>query len=351
MGLGLLAVFTLGACHRKESGHHEVLMLTHPLQQDTTITREYTGQIKSCKNFKVIAADHGYLETSHLKEGQQVKAGDVMFKIMPGGYKTALNRAESEAEVAKTAFEAMERRQKKQEASDNDVARAKAQWDDKLAQVKVAQSDEGLSMIKAPFSGMVGRLTLPEGSLVSKGTLLTTLTDNSEMWVYFNVREPESREYAAQGQPEENKQVALVLANGKTFDQPGRVNGTEAKLDADDGPTTFRAVFPNPTGVLRNGASGIIRMRKTIKQAVLVPQSATIEKRDHHYVFVVGKDHVMKQRQVTISAEVGDLFVVSDGVGVGDTIIFAGLGQAKDGAKAEGGEFEEPEKAFAHLKQ
>lgn len=350
MGVCLMAAFTLGACHSKKGGHAAVMVLTHPLQQDTTISREYGCQINSCKNIKVLATERGYLKTGDLKEGQHVKAGDVLFKIVPGSSRIALNRAEAVAEVAKAVFENTAQRLKNQQATDQELSEAKDQWDEKLALVKVAQNDESVNTIQAPFSGLMGRLLLPEGSLVDQDAVLTTLTDNSEMRAFFNVSEAEYREYAAQGQPEHNKQVTLVLANGRIFDEPGSLNVTEGKVDAQSGMTSLRADFANPTGLLRNGESGIVRVWKMIRQAVLVPQNATFEKRGHHYVFVVGKDQVMKQREIKISAELESLFVVSEGVGADDTIVFAGLGLAKDGAKAEGVEFEAPEKAFAHLK-
>ncbi|MFZ2279653.1 MAG: efflux RND transporter periplasmic adaptor subunit [Prosthecobacter sp.] len=350
MGACLMAAFTLGACHSKKGGHAAVMVLTHPLQQDTTISREYACQINSCKNIKVLATGRGYLELGKLKEGQHVNAGDVMFKIVPGSKRTALNRAEAVAEVAKGVFENTERRLKNQQATDQELSEAKAQWDEKLELVKAAQNDADVNTIKAPFSGLMSRLLLAEGSLVDQGAVLTTLSDNSEMQVIFNVSEAESREYAAQAQSGENKQVTLVLANGKIFEQPGRLNVAEAKADEQSGMTPLHADFANPTGLLRNGESGIVRVWKMIKQAVLVPQKATFEKRGHHYVFVVGKDQVMQQREIQISAELEDLFMVSEGVGADDMIVFAGMGLAKDGAKAEGAEFEAPEKAFAHLK-
>jgi len=346
--LCLMAVFALGACHSKKGGHAEVMILTRPLQQDTTVSREYGCQINSCKNIKVTAPKRGYLKTGDLKEGQHVNAGDVMFRIEPGASRMALNRAQAEAQVAKLAFENTERRLKSHDATDQELSLAKAAWHDKLALVKMAQSDEEVSTIKAPFSGLVGRLPLPEGSLVDQGSALTMLTDNSEMLAFFNVSDMEYREYAAQ--PEQNKQVTLVLANGRIFNQPGRINSIEAKVDEQSGMTLLHADFANPTGLLRNGESGIVRMWKTIKHAVLVPKKAMFEKRNHRYVFVVGKDQVIRQREIKVSAELEDLFVVSEGVSTDDTIVLAGLGQAKDGSKAEGAEFEAPEKAFAHLK-
>ena len=140
MGVCLMAAFTLGACHAKKGGHAAVMVLTHPLQQDTTISREYACQINSRMNVKVVAPERGFLKLGNLKEGQHVNAGDVMFKIVPGSKRTALNRAEAVEQVAKAVFENTERRLKNQQATDQELSEAKDQWDEKLELVKVEEA-------------------------------------------------------------------------------------------------------------------------------------------------------------------------------------------------------------------
>lgn len=354
MCVGLLASIVLSGCHHKEAEHEEEeepqLILTRPIKRDTLVTREYVCQIRSCRNIEVRALERGYLETIFVKEGQLVKEGDPMFKILPLVYQAELKSAEAEAQVAKVEYENTKRLTENKVVSDKELAMSKAKWEQKLAEVNLAQAHLGFTSINAPFPGLMDRLRLRNGSLVNEGDLLTTLSDNSEMWVYFNVPEAEYLDYMSVVQPEERKKVELLMANGKIFNQPGRVNVIEAEFNNQTGTIPFRADFPNPDRLLRHGETGNIRMKKMVKNALLVPQKSTFEILDHHYVFVVGKDEIIKQERIHVVEEVEDLFIISSGVSVDDRIIFEGMRQARDGEKAGAYVFEEPETAFKNLK-
>ena len=162
--------------------------------------------------------------------------------------------------------------------------------------------------------------------------------------------EADDLDYSSRAATEESKNVKLVMANGEIFDQPGHVNVIEAEFNNKTGTIPFRADFPNPKGLLRHGETGSIRMQETVKNALLVPQKATFELGDEHFIFTVNKDHVIKQQKITIAKELEDLFVVSEGLTENDTIIFEGMRQAHDGAHAEDFRFEETKEAYAHLK-
>ncbi len=353
MCVGLLASIIFSGCHEKVLEHEEAvpdLILTKPLRRDTIVKREYVCQIRSCRNIEVRALERGYLETVFVKEGQLVKEGDPMFKILPLVYQAELKSAEAEAQVTKVEYENTKRLTDSKVVSDKELAMSKAKWEQKLAEVNLAQAHLGFTNISAPFPGLMDRLYLRNGSLVDEGDLLTTLSDNSEMWVYFNVPEAEYLDYMSQDQPEERKKVSLLMANGKVFDQPGRVNVIEAEFNNQTGTIPFRADFPNPNRLLRHGETGNIRMTKLAKNALLVPQKSTFEILDHHYVFVVGKDGIIKQERVHVVEEVEDLFIISSGVSVDDKIILEGMRQARDGLKAGDSKFVEPEVAFKDLK-
>lgn len=353
---GLVAGTILSGCHHEEEVHHEheehensKLIVTRPLKRDATVTREYVCQIHSRSNIEVRALERGYLEATHVKEGQHVKEGEPMFKILPLVYQAELKRAQAEAQASTVEYENTKRLADSKVVSDTELAISKAKLEKALAEVNLAQTHLGFTEIKAPFSGLMDRLNMRQGSLVDEGDLLTTLSDNSEMWVYFNVPEAEYLDYASQEQPEERKIVSLVMANGKVFGHKGRVNVIEAEFNNETGTIPFRADFPNPEGLLRHGETGNILMTKEIKGALLVPQKATFEILDHHYVFVVGKDDVVTQQRIRIGEELEDLFVVSEGVTENDRIVLEGLRHAHSGEKAEY-DFEEPEEVFQHLK-
>lgn len=352
---GLLASMAPSGCHKEQHAEteHEAeeakLITTRPLKRDTVVSREYVCQIRSCRNIEVRALERGYLERIDVKEGQQVTEGQPMFKILPLVYQAELKRAEAEAQAAQVEYENTRRLAENKVVSDTELAISKAKLEKAQAEVNLAQTHLGFTEIKAPFPGLMDRLLLRQGSLVDEGDQLTSLSDNSEMWAYFNVPEAEYLEYASTPQPEERKKVSLIMANGKRFDQPGRINVIEAEFNSETGTIPFRADFSNPSGLLRHGETGNIEMRKLVKDAILIPQKATFEILDHHYVYIVGKDDVITQQRVHIAEELEDLFIISEGLTEKDTIVLEGLRQARPGHKAEC-EFEEPEEAFKHLK-
>ncbi|MFM8359854.1 MAG: efflux RND transporter periplasmic adaptor subunit [Verrucomicrobiota bacterium] len=355
-GGSLAAALLLAGCHRAETGPgHEAhaekpkLVVSRPIKRDTLVTRDFVGRIQSSRNIEVRALERGYLEAVQVTEGQLVKEGDLMFQVMPLVYQAELKHAEAEAQAARLEYENTQRLAKGKVVSDTELAIVRAKYEKELADVNLAQAHLGFTGLKAPFPGLVDRLQVRKGSLVAEGDLLTTLSDNSEMWVYFNVPERDYLEYASETQSEDRKKVELVMANGQTFPHPGRINAIEAEFNTETGTIPFRADFPNPARLLRHGQTGTIRLTKQLKGAVLVPQKATFEVLDHHYVFLVDQDDKIVQQRIRIAEEVEDLFVVTGGITEKDKLVVEGLRGATSGGKAEY-EFLEPEKAFQNLK-
>jgi membrane fusion protein (multidrug efflux system) len=362
VGSGLLAASLLTGCKDHSSGHAEHseqghgegghaarLSVTRPLKRDTLVTRDFVCQIHSSRNIEIRALERGYLESVQVAEGQSVKEGAPLFKIQALVYQAELKRAEAEAQAAQVEFDNTRRLAETKVVSETELAIARAKLEKAQAEVNLAQTHLGFTDLKAPFPGLVDRLHVRRGSLVDEGDLLTTLSDNSEMWVYFNVPERDYLEYASEEQPDELKTVELVMANGKVFEQPGRINAIEAEFNNETGTIAFRADFKNPKGLLRHGETGSIRMRRRVKGAVLIPQKATFEVLDHHYVLLVDKDDKLVQQRVRIAEEIEDLFIVTAGAGENDKIVVEGLRQAKAGEKAQY-EFVEPAKAYENLK-
>jgi membrane fusion protein (multidrug efflux system) len=362
IGSGLLAASLLTGCKDHPAGHAEHseqghgegghaarLSVTRPLKRDTLVTRDFVCQIHSSRNIEIRALERGYLESVQVAEGQSVKEGAPLFKIQALVYQAELKRAEAEAQAAQVEFDNTRRLAETKVVSETELAIARAKLEKAQAEVNLAQTHLGFTDLKAPFPGLVDRLHVRRGSLVDEGDLLTTLSDNSEMWVYFNVPERDYLEYASEEQPDELKTVELVMANGTVFEQPGRINAIEAEFNNETGTIAFRADFKNPKGLLRHGETGSIRMRRRVKGAVLIPQKATFEVLDHHYVLLVDKDDKLVQQRVRIAEEIEDLFIVTAGAGENDKIVVEGLRQAKAGEKAQY-EFVEPAKAYENLK-
>jgi membrane fusion protein (multidrug efflux system) len=150
-------------------------------------------------------------------------------------------------------------------------------------------------------------------------------------------------------QEKDVRQIELVLADGTKFPHFGRNLRVEAKFNNETGNIPFRADFPNPNRLLRHGQTGNVLIRRVLKKAIVIPQRATFENLDKRYVYVVGKDHVVRQREIVILHEMDDLFVVKSGIGVDDRIVFEGIRQVRDGEKVEY-ELRDPELVMANQK-
>ncbi len=212
--------------------------------------------------------------------------------------------------------------------SPNEVALLGAKLAKAQAKAKLAGAELNFTNVRAPFDGIVDRLHEQQGSLIKEGDILTTLSDNSVMWVYFNVPEAQYLEYmAGLGQQKEDQQIELVLADGNKFNQIGKIGAIEAKFNNETGNIPFRADFPNPDRLLRHGQTGTVLIRRVLKDAIVIPQRATFEILDKRYVYVVGKDDVVHQREIVIENTTGmdDIFVIKSGLGVDDKIVLEGI--------------------------
>jgi membrane fusion protein (multidrug efflux system) len=212
----------------------------------------------------------------------------------------------------------------------------------------LAQTHLGFTDIRAPFDGMMDHLHVREGSLLDEGELLTTLSDNSKMWVYFNVPEAEYLDYMTSTDKKSNKEVELLLANNKRFGQIGVVEIIEGEFNNVTGNIAFRATFPNPDRLLRHGETGSILMNVPFKDVLIIPQKATFEILDKTYVFIVDKDNIVRQTEITIGAELPHLFIVDKGLKETDRILLDGIRMVKDKQKIKS-EFVVPKSVMANL--
>jgi membrane fusion protein (multidrug efflux system) len=335
----------------EEAHHDHKIFLTSPLEKDVTITQEYVCQIHSQRHIEVQALEGGYLESVPIKEGQAVKKGDLMFKIIPILYQAKLDAEVAEADVALMEWNYSKTLADQKGISLKEVALYKAKLAKAEAKKKLAQAEVDFASIKAPFDGIVDRLHDFQGSLIKEGDILTTLSDNSVMWVYFNVPEKRYLEYMAElGQGKDSPDIELELANLKEFPQKGKIGAIEAKFNPETGNIPFRADFPNPDRLLRHGQTGKVLIRRKLNGAIVIPQRATFENLAKRYVYVVNKDDVVHQREIAIQHELEDIYVINSPLGVDEKIIFEGIRQVHDGQKLENPEFIDPKKVLENLK-
>lgn len=348
----LMLLLLLNRCEHSEK--HPVkeaapeLLVTQPLRKDIELVKEYVAQIHAYRHIELRALERGYLQRVYVDEGQFVKRGQPMFKIMPNLYEVDLQKAQAEAAIVRIEYENTKALADKKIVSNNELALASAKLDKVMAEVKLAQTHLDFTNINAPFSGVMDHLDVRSGSLLDEGELLTTLSDISKMWVYFNVPEAEYLDIQSQQAPALHANVKLKLVNGKTFDQVGEIKTVEADFDNTTGNIEFRATFPNPDKLLRHGETGKIQLSIPVQQAILIPQKATFEILDQTYVYVVDADNKLAQRRVNIAAELPYVFVIKDGLQDDDKVLVEGLRKVHNGEEITA-HFEQPETVLASL--
>ena len=348
--LGLIATL-LSGCQQAETDKHEEmpkLEATIPLRDDTSVTKEYVCQIHAIRHIEVRALERGYLQKIFVDEGQMVRQGQPMFKIMPNIYQAELLKAQAEANTMNIEYLNTKGLADQKIVSPNELALAKAKLDKANAEVKLMETHLGFTDVNAPFDGIMDHLKVRNGSLLDEGALLTTLSDISKLWVYFNVPESEYLDYKMHKHDDAPVKVQLKMANGQIYNQPGVIETIEADFDNTSGNIEFRALFSNPDKLLRHGETGTILMAKPYKYAFLIPQKAVFEVMDKTYVYVVNKEEKLEQRLIIIEADLPHMFIVKDGLKDDDKVLLEGLRKVHSGEEVKI-DLKPPEKVRSEL--
>lgn len=336
------------SCKTENEKHEEVthFLVTNPIKMDTIVTKNYVAQIQSIKHIELRAQEKGYLQNIYVDEGQFVKKGQLLFQVMPNLYQADMSKAKAEAEYALIEYQNTKKLAENNVVAPNELAMAKAKLDKAKAELELSKVHLQFTQIRAPFDGIIDRFHVRLGSLVEEGELLTNLSDNNQMWVYYNVPEAEFLDYKTKAEKMPN--VKLLMANGAYFENLGVVETIEADFNNETGNISFRATFPNPKGLLRHGETGNVEMPIDLKNALLIPQKATFEVLDKKYVYVIDKDNRVKSREITIVAELPHIFAVKEGLSENDKILLEGLRLVKENDKIEC-KLEDPKHVISHL--
>jgi membrane fusion protein (multidrug efflux system) len=348
---GLFALVCLTSCTTKkeEKEEAEKFTVTNPVRIDTSFTKEYVSQIKSVRNIELRAQEKGFLQNIYVDEGQFVKKGQLLFKIMPNMYQAELLKAQAEQKSVEIELQNSKLLADKNIVSKNELSVAQAKLQSAKAEVALAKLHLSFTEIRAPFDGTIDRIPLKLGSLIDEGELLTSLSDNSQMFAYFNVSEPEYLQYQTDVKDRADNKVSLVLANGDIFKEKGNVEVIESEFNNETGNIAFRARFPNSAKLLRNGETGQVQMMVPLKNAIVIPQKATYEIQDKKYVFVVDKNNKVNSREITITGEIPDLYVIKTGLTENDKILLEGVQKVKENDKIKF-EYQAPQTVIDHLR-
>jgi membrane fusion protein, multidrug efflux system len=338
MLMGLFTAISFTACnHKKEEKKEEAakLPVTTPILMDTTLTKDYITEIQSLQNIEVRARVKGYLESIKVDEGQRIESGTMMFTIRSREYEAEL--AKAQAKVATTELEMQNVRTlaEKNIVSQTELGLAVAKLNEAKAEQGIAEAELTFTKIAAPFSGVVDRLKFKVGSLIDEGTLLTSLSNNREVYAYFNVSEKEYLDYKAKGKDKEKTIISLLLANGQPHKYKGIIETIEGEFDKNTGSIAFRAKFPNPDLLLKHGETGKVLLPVELRNALVIPQKATFELQDKIYVFVVDKDNVVKSRNIIVKQKLSNLYVIESGLTINEKILLEGVQTVKENDKIE----------------
>lgn len=317
---------------------------------DREIPVYYSATVRGRQDIDIYPQISGTVSELCITEGQQVDEGQTLFIIDQVPYKAALQTAEANVVAAKAGVSTAKlvRDSKKQlfrrkvvsqfdlSSAQNQLLTAEAQLAQAEAQRVSAANNLSYTVVKAPSKGVVGTLPFRVGALVGPSAKLTTVSDNSEMYIYFSMTENQllnlTRRYGSTAATLQNMpDVQLQLSDGSLYDHSGRVESISGVIDASTGSVQLRAAFPNKNGLLHSGGSGNIILPSVYKDCIVIPQTATFEIQDKVYVYKVidGKasSAMIDVEKITNGRE----YIVRSGLEPGETIVAEGVGLLREG--------------------
>ena len=320
---------------------------TSSMQMQTT----YPATIKGVQDVQICPKVQGFITQINVKEGQTVGAGQVLFVLDNATYQAqvrqaqaSVNTAQAQCNTSKLSYENSQKLFEsgvigdfELQSSANSYEQAKASLS--AAQATLANAKEMLSFcyVKSPASGVVGTLPYKIGTLVNTSTVMTTVSNNSSMEVYFSVTEKDALEMS-KGEGGQNAAVSkfppvkLKLADGTLYNLDGTVTKMSGVIDAATGSVQMIALFQNPQRVLKSGGSGAIVIPHSNSSAIIIPQSAVSEVQNKKFVYLLGADNKVKYSEITVAPQNDGMnYIVTGGLKTGDKYVTNGITKLSDG--------------------
>ena len=355
----LLPVVILSCASRQqnegdEPKHYELLTVT---TSDHELTTEYAASLKGQQDIRIIPRIEGYLQGIYVKEGEQVKEGQLLFRVDAATYRAAVETATANVqqmtaalEKAQLEYEGKQKLRAKNVISDyelasskSDLAVAKANLAAAQAALTSARNDLSYTELRSPSDGIVGRIRYRKGDFVSPNLQegLTIVADNRHIRAYFSMSEIVLMDYLSEHKTMEAAvnqmpEVRLLLPNGQFYSQTGRVESISGIVDETTGAVSVCALFDNRDGILLSGGTGKIVMPAVRKNAIVIPQEATYEIQDKVYVMKVVDGRATASIIEVESQNDGQNYVVTSGLKEGDVIVAKGAGFVGEGERVKG---------------
>ena len=353
--LWALAALLFVSCGQKEkdmgeAGNDYAVVTLQP--KDIELSTAYPATIKGMQDIEIRPKVSGYLTQLLVDEGATVRKGQALFKIDDVQYQAAVNQAQASVNVVKAnintqklTVENKKMLHSKQIISDydlqtaiNQLASLEAQLQQAEAALQSARDNLRYCTVTSPGDGVVGVIPYRVGSLVSASSAqpLTTVSSINEMYVYFSMTEKQllalTREQGGLNEAMKNMPpVTLVLSDGTTYSETGKVSTISGVIDPSTGAVQMRATFSNAQHVLRSGGTGSVLMPNNQKGAIVIPQKATYEIQNKKFVYVVDAKNKVQSREIQVLVQNdGQNYVVSNGLKAGERIVVDGVDKLKN---------------------
>ncbi|MBM7421333.1 MULTISPECIES: efflux RND transporter periplasmic adaptor subunit [Chryseobacterium] len=321
--------------------------------RDVQAYQTYPTSIQGINNNDVRAKIQGYISQVLVDEGQRVSKGQVMFRLETNSLSQNASAAQSGVSAARARVEAaqVEVNRLKPLVDQNIVSnvlletakvnllQAQSELEQARANHRSITANVDYSVIRAPIDGVVGKINLRSGALVGPAdqTPITTVSDVRELYAYFSMNEAEYMDflYETAGNSLEEKlrnvpPVELMMANGRIYEEKGKIGAVTGQINPQTGSIQFRVSFPNQQRVLTNGNSGTIRIPKTYKNVLIIPETGIFEQQGKVFAFTVQSDTV-KQTEIKQISRIDKLVLVESGLKQGDIVVASGVAKLRTG--------------------
>lgn len=309
-----------------------------------TTYKSYPTIIEGIINVSVRAKISGYITEVLIDEGEKVEKGQLLFKLETHALSEEAEAAKANVNAARVEVDQLKPLVEKNIVGNSQLATAKAKLEQAKSQYQSAMANIGYSEIRSPVEGYAGEIRLRRGNLVSPSDQkpLTVITDISKVYAYFSMNEQDYLDFMekADGKTREEKiqnlpEVTLIMANGATYPQKGKIQTINSQIDRQTGSISFRAIFDNPNQILTNGSTGEIRMPKTYENMLVVPQQATFERQNKILIMKVvqsGDSARAVSATIDVKGDVRGLYLVESGIEEGDEIVAEDVNKIREGS-------------------
>ncbi|WP_319479295.1 efflux RND transporter periplasmic adaptor subunit [uncultured Draconibacterium sp.] len=358
--LAILLIFS--SCSNKQQGSNPMMggqvaeyLVQEVTPQNITLYQNFPATLEGEQTVEIRPRVAGYIEKIFVDEGDYVKKGQLLFQINANDIRAQVRSAEAQIKVAEsqvaTAKIELEKTKplvEKNIVSDFQLESVKTNLQSAEAQLAQAQANLAnakanleYTMISSPTNGIIGTFPYRVGSLVSSSVTqpLTTVSNTASMRAYFSINEKVFLQMTKELQGKNMREklanlpeVELILSDKSTYSEKGKIEIASGIVDSQTGAINMRASFPNTEGNLRSGGSGNIRLPEYHKDVLLVPQPASYEIQEKHFVYVLNSENKVVNTEIqVIAGDLKDVFVVTSGLKAGDKIVIEGINTLRDG--------------------